>query len=95
MLFVTKLETCYIQSTKFESGVPNFLLQVFETLNYKAYHMGINCVIGTLSNNLITVLDRWSRLEATVWYLSCVESSHYKKVLSDHQESMGVKRIGK
>ena len=51
-------KTVYIQSSTLNSGVPVFLLEIFENFEYKAYHIGVSCVIPSLSANRITTLDR-------------------------------------
>ena len=86
--------TLHVQSNKFDSGVPTFLLQIFSSQSYKAHHMGVSCVISSLSTNRITVLDRWSRVEEAVNSLNNMEVTHKKEVLSQHRHAMGVKQIG-
>ena len=84
--------TVCIQSSTLNSGVPVFRLEIFE---YKAYHLGVSCVIPSLSTNRITTLDRWSRLLVAITDLNNMEVSHKKKVLADQRGSMGTHYVGK
>ena len=88
-------KTVYIQSSTLNSGVPVFLLEIFENFEYKAYQIGVSCVIPSLSTNRITTLDRWSRLLVSITDLNNMEVSHKKKILADQRRSMGTHYVGK
>ena len=56
----------HIRSSSFLRGVPRFLIQVDETLDFTAYHMGIKVTILSLSRNNVSALKSWSALEEVV-----------------------------
>ena len=88
-------KTVYIQSSTLNSSVPVFLLEIFDNFEYKACHIGVSCVIPSLSTNRITTLDRWSRLLVAITDLNNMEVSHKKKILADQKHSMGTHYVGK
>ena len=75
-------DTLFIQSTDYIHGIPKFLLKIFPSLKFEAFHGGVRCTIASLSANRIIKLNSWSKLEEALRYLkvykSCRHNSHFR-----------------
>ena len=77
-----------IQSLDMSEGVPRFVLQIEETLHFKAFHMGIAVSVPFIIKNRINLLNSWSAIEETVRYLHTYEESHHVTIIQDQLRAM-------
>lgn len=82
----------YIQSTSFSEGVPRFVIEVTETLEFKCFHLGINVTVPCIVKNRISFLKSWSAIVAAVNYLHSHEPVHKVQVIHQQLQSMSTKR---
>ena len=87
--------TLWIVSQKFCSGVPEFSLNVKPDLSFSGFVMGAQCTITTLSKNRITKVNRWSKVDEAIRFLSTKELSQHEKVIKEQINSMKPPKIGK
>ena len=74
-------------------GVPRFVLQIDETLYFKAFHMGIAVSVPFIIKNRINLLNSWSVIEETVRYLHTYEESHRVTIIHDQLRAMRRQRV--
>ena len=73
-----------IQSSDMSEGVPRFVLQIEETLHFKAFHMGIAVSVPFIIKYRINLLNPWSAtIEETVRYLHTYEESNHVTIIHD------------
>ena len=77
-----------IQSLDMSEGVPRFVLQIDETLYFKAFHMGIAVSVPFIIKNRINLLNSWSVIEETVRYLHTYEESHHVTIIYEQLRAM-------
>ena len=85
----------WIVSNTFCSGIPEFSLKIKEDLSFEGFCMGAQCTISTLSKNRITKLDRWSKVDEGIRFLSNKELSQHEKVLKEQVSNMRPPQVGK
>ena len=63
----------YIQSFEYvpsTGNIPKFSLVIENDFTYEAYHHGVKCNIATLSANRIYTVNKWSRIQESVRFLT-------------------------
>ena len=70
------------------SGVPTFSVRISPAQTFETFHMGVKCIVPSLSKNRIIQLKTWSSLEETVRYLHCLEANRKKEVLFEQIQAM-------
>ena len=88
-------DALWIFSMKFCSSVPEFSLKIKKNQSFEGFSMGSQCIISTLSKNRITKLDRWSKVDEAIRFLSKKELSQHEKVLKQQINSMKPPHVGK
>ena len=66
-------DALFVQSVEFCNGVPSFLLKIYESLKFETYHHGVRCYVTTLSKNRVIKIDKWSKFEEALHFLSSKE----------------------
>lgn len=91
------MDSCmlHIQSKKFLSGVPSFMVKISPDQTFENFHLGVRCTAGSLSRNRITALKTWSALEENIRFLSSLEMDHKKEIIHQQLQAMGTQQIGK
>ena len=56
----------YIQSVVFSEGVPKFILEIQQSLNFKTFHMGINVSVHFIVKDKIRILNSCSAIDEIV-----------------------------
>ena len=84
----------WIQSVEFFLRIPKFSVKIKTDLTYEAFHAGIQLTAPSLSENRITKLDSWSKLEEVIRFLRFKENSHKENVLQQHIQCMNPQIIG-
>ena len=81
-----------LQSVNFSEVVPNFLLVINESLEFKPFHMGIRVSISCVVKNNIRLLNNsWSAIEEIVTSLNLYETSHKVEVIHHQLKSMSTR----
>ena len=88
-------DALWVVSTEFCSGIPEFSLKIKKDQSFEGFRMGAQCTISTLSKNRITKLDRWSKVDEAVRFLSSKELNQYEKVIKEQIHSMKPQLVGK
>ena len=70
--------TVFVQSEKYDNGIAEFVVKIFEDLRFETFHFGVKCYISSLSKNRIIKLDSWSKIEEVVRFLSAMELNNKK-----------------
>ena len=78
----------FIQSLDMSEGVPRFVLQIDDTLQFKAFHM---VSIPCSAKNRTGHLNSWSAIEETIRYLNAHKESQQVTVLHDQLRAMRAK----
>ena len=71
----------------FSEGVPNFILVINESLEFKTFHIGIRVSISCVVKN-VRFLNSWSAIEEIVTCLNLYETSHKVEVIHHELKSM-------
>ena len=71
-----------------------FTLQIFDDLQFFAYHCGVKCTISTLSQNRIHKFCRWSEIDEAVRFLNTIDSDSKKVIIAQQMAAMAKKNIG-
>ena len=85
----------WIVSQNFCSGVPEFSLNVKEDLSFKGFCIGVQCTITTLSKGRTTKLNRWSKVDEAIRFLSYKELTQHEKVIKEQLNCMKPPQVGK
>ena len=78
----------FIQSTSFSEGVPKFVVDIKNTLEFKSFHMGIKVTISCIIKNNIRILNPFSAIEELISSLDLYEASHKVDILHQQIKSM-------
>ena len=70
------------------------MIKITSNLHFETFHTGIKCSVNSLVKNRVTELDRWSKLDEIVRFLSNMECDSKKQVIKQHVEVMGPVKVG-
>ena len=73
--------------------MPLFILKINNNFQYEAFHCGVKCIIKTLSQNRITILNRWLHIVEAVRFLNTYEIKSKKNIIEQQLFSMGDKLV--
>ena len=88
-------DSLMVQSTHYENGVPLFLLKIYEDLRFETFQLGIKCYVNTLTRNRVIKMDKWSKFEEALNFLSSREADNNKMIVLQEQfAAMAPQKIG-
>ena len=88
-------ESLMVQSVQFENGVPLFLFKIYETLKFESFHLGVKCYVTTLTKNRFSKIDKWSKFEEVLRFLSTRIVDNKITVLQEQFAAMAPQNVGK
>ena len=88
-------DALFVQSVEFCNGLPSFLFKIYESLKFETYHHGVRCYVTTLSKNRVIKIDKWSKFEEALRFLSSKELDNKMVVLQEQVAAMAPQIVGK
>ena len=73
---------------EFSNGVPYFLFEIFDSLKFETFHLGVQCFVTTLLKNRICKIDKWSKFEEALRFLNSRKLDLKMIVLQEHFAAM-------
>ena len=88
-------DTLYVQSNNYTNGVPNFMLRIYDNLNFETFHHGFKCFHPALTKNRVTQITGWSIFEEIIRYLNQMTLNNRQTVIQQQIDSMTPQTVGK
>ena len=84
----------YIQSVVLSDGVPRFILEIEQSLNFKSFHEEIKVSVPLIVRDKIRILNSWSEIEEIETKLSTFETAHKTDVVHQQLKIMSSNSVG-
>ena len=84
----------YIQSVVLSEGVPKFILEIEQSLNFKTFHMGRKVSVPFIVKNKIRILNSWPAIEEIITQLSTFDTAHKTDVIHQQLKIMSSNSVG-